>query len=58
MTNADYIRSLSSDRLAEIIDGDKCSPCNFCSSKDFTEDCIGNCKNKILQWLQQPRKVE
>lgn len=51
MTNADIIRSMSDDKLAEFIrDYDSCACCtlNFAS-----DDCVTKpCKEGIWEWLE------
>ena len=54
-TNADRIRAMSDDELAEIISSNAYTgACN-----DFGiphENCGGNCRECVSKWLQQPAK--
>ena len=59
MTNADRIRSMNDEELAEVIrNGISSDACDFCKHNNL--HCDGYpCKNKsekniIIEWLQQP----
>lgn len=59
MTNADKIRSMSDEELAELItSGEMSAICPFCNFYT-TDDCyiendgmVKNCAKGILEWLQ------
>ena len=54
VTNADRIRAMSDEKLAELISGLDCSR-KTCVAYDFCENSgIIGCKKNILAWLQQP----
>lgn len=51
-TNADRIRAMSDEDLAELFANDNCGYCrihDFC----FDKGCAGNCKDVWLGWLRQ-----
>lgn len=48
-TNADHIRSMTDEELAEFLMGDICGTV---SPKDF--DCYGACVDCATIWLKQP----
>ena len=50
MTNADRIRAMSDEELAEFLSCCGC-PCP-------ARDCHASCKDCILDWLKQPAEVE
>lgn len=57
MTNADIIRRMSDEELAELMDnaGDffLCDICEFREPNEYGEGCIGRgCKDYILKWLK------
>ena len=54
MTNADRIRSMTDEELAELIDRetDSCAPTGDC------EKMSRDCKACWLEWLQQPAREE
>ena len=55
-TNADRIRAMSDDELADYIFGVSVheKPCVLCSDDcDFCELSDEECKNRTLKWLQQ-----
>lgn len=48
-TNADRIRSMTDEELAEFMDGIDCLRC------PVGDNCkIDACKNQLFKWLQQP----
>ena len=49
-TNADRIRAMTDDELAEFISARGCA--------DHTRDCRESCKDCTLEWLQQPAEGE
>ena len=49
MKNADRIRAMSDEELAETITADWCSI--ICPGGSFF--CDGDCKTKIIDWLKQ-----
>ena len=49
MTNADRIRAMTDEELADIIDSDWCSI--LCI--DGVSFCNADCHTKILEWLKQ-----
>lgn len=52
MTNRDYLKSLSNEKLAELIGGDK-----IC---DYIETCCpdGNCTKCVENWLKTERNPD
>lgn len=57
ITNADKIRSMSDEELAEYIFGvsEGSAPCVICSMDcDFCEATAEQCKEKTLNWLKSP----
>ena len=54
MTNADRIRAMSDEELAELIDRetDSCAPTGDC------EKMSRDCKDCWLEWLQQPAEED
>lgn len=61
MTNADEIRSMSDEELAELITGSLNFDCaDYCDS--FTQGCAFNCNKKdreiALKWLQSEAEQE
>lgn len=53
MTNADRIRSMSDEEMAEFI-----SSIPMCVGKDEDLNCeIDRCKECFLKWLQKPAEV-
>lgn len=60
MTNADRIRSMSDEELADYIFGVSVheKPCVLCSDDcDFCELTDEECKNRTLEWLQSEVEV-
>ena len=53
VTNADHIRSMADEELAEFLMSDICGRV---SPKDF--DCYGACVDCAANWLKQPYKEE
>ena len=52
LTNADGIRSMSDEELAELFANDNCGYCrihDFC----FAKGCAINCEEAWLDWLKQ-----
>ena len=62
MTNADRIRAMSDEELAEFLERVHVDPCSACCDNLYW--CRRNnapepvCKNHFLEWLQQPAKEE
>lgn len=55
MTNADRIRSMTDEELAEFLA--KYGMCELCELHDT--DCIGgNCKTGHMKWLQSDSEVK
>ena len=50
MTNADRIRALSDEELADFITN--------CGCYDHARDCKASCKDCTMEWLKQPAEVE
>ena len=60
-TNAEHIRSMSDEDLAEVIyNGISSDPCDYCKHNDLHCDgspCRGKAHTEIIvEWLQQPPK--
>ena len=49
-TNADRVRAMSDEELAEFI--------SCCGCPDHARDCTGSCKDCTMEWLQQPAEVD
>ena len=62
MTNADRIRSMSDEELAEFLERVHVDPCSACCDNLYW--CRRNnapepvCKNHFLKWLQQPAEED
>ena len=52
MTNGEYIRSMTDDKLAEVL-----NLCRYCSLYK-SDNCDGFCCVLIKEWLKQERKCE
>lgn len=48
MTNADHVRQMADEELAESISFIDCSKCQL-----FNTHCEGRCREKFLEWLKQ-----
>ena len=60
-TNAEHIRSMSDEELAEVIyNGISSDPCDYCKRNNLHCDgspCRGNAHTEIIvEWLQQPKE--
>lgn len=57
-TNADRIRAMSDEELAEVFEGG--FHCEACSegSKGRKNECDLKCEEHCLQWLKQPAEGE
>ena len=57
MTNADRIRSMTDEELAEFVENasDASTTCEYCIPISYKADgcCTGGCRNGILNWLQE-----
>ena len=54
-TNADRIRAMTDDELAELLaDDDRACPPKHPNCKKY----VNSCKGCFLEWLQQPAEVE
>ena len=54
MTNADKIRQMSNDELAELMDDPfNVFSCNDCKNQTYTYDCDGPCLEWIKKWLNE-----
>lgn len=55
MTNADRIRNMSDEELAEfLLSDDFYTDCDTCKEPESEYgDCIGRCENELLRWLQK-----
>ena len=52
MTNADKIRGMTDEQLAEFLDRLIESPCRFCRYGDGNS-CDGSCDEATIDWLKQ-----
>lgn len=50
LTNADRIRAMSDEELADFITN--------CGCYDHSRDCRASCKDCTMKWLKQPVEVE
>lgn len=58
MTNADRIRAMSDEKLAQTISRSVTTgACNDLGIPS-KEQCDGNCKECVLEWLKQPWRAE
>ena len=58
-TNADRIRNMSDEELAEFLTGDALNIINCCDCDEPESEygsCIGDCKNPWLKWLKAEAK--
>ena len=56
MTNADYIRAMSDEELAEFVNRAR-QPCNYCQLADVMGACTETlCDDAMKNWLKQPYK--
>ena len=56
-TNADRIRAMSDEELAEVIDG-TIPPCTRCVNKERYCSTTKYCRDGILEWLKSEAKEE
>lgn len=57
MTNADRIRAMSDEELAELLSNEVPHDCAYCNLVCATFDgdkFAGSCQNAFYRWLQQP----
>lgn len=55
MTNADYIRSMSDEELAEMFHGG--GLCNHIQDEHNAHcEARGTCDNCVIEWLKQPKE--
>lgn len=52
MTNGDKLRQMTDEKLASMMSGIKYN-CSSCPAYGFCEDCGGDCRETILEWLKQ-----
>lgn len=65
LTNADHIRSMTDEELAEWLD-EELGCCCYCSEEKRLENepllrgekCDEQCKKHLLDWLKQPYKED
>lgn len=58
-TNADRIRAMSDEELAEFLSRGFKEPCDCCQLAVFEGACTETlCDDAIIKWLQQPSKGE
>lgn len=62
VTNAEHIRAMSDEELAEMIINISCGvePCNYCSPQQtFGQDCGVHsvCRDGVIAWLRQPANL-
>ncbi len=53
MTNADRIRSMTDEELADLLRDYQCNTCDFNGFCDETDKC----EEKIIEWLKQEYKT-
>ena len=53
ITNADRIRSMKDEKLAELLCGYQCNTCDFNGFCDETDKC----EEKIIEWLKQENET-
>jgi hypothetical protein len=54
ITNADYIRAMSDEELAEFIFEAPAVPCDMKISAMMKENNCSDCASCIMEWLKQP----
>lgn len=57
MTNADRIRAMTDEELAELLANEVPHDCAYCNLLCATFDgdkFVGSCQNAFYRWLQQP----
>lgn len=53
-SNADRIRQMTDEELAEFLDKDASYTCLICARRDAKDSCGDyECKNVVLKWLKQ-----
>jgi hypothetical protein len=52
-TNADRIRSMSDEELANILGTHDCLDCPLNSEDNWCSGTSGSCKGNVLAWLKQ-----
>jgi hypothetical protein len=57
MTNADKIRGMNDEQLADFLDRLIESPCHFCRYSDGNS-CDGSCDDATIDWLKQEANIE
>ena len=58
-TNADRIRAMSDEELAEFLSRSLKEPCDCCQLAVFEGACTETlCDDAMMKWLQQPSKGE
>ena len=58
MTNADSIRSMSDEELADFIGAHDCLDCPLNNKDDWCAGSAGSCRGNVLEWLKSPVKQE
>ena len=58
-SNADRIRQMMDEELAEFLDKDASYTCQICARQDAKDSC-GNyeCRNAVIEWLKQEVKTD
>ena len=59
MTNREWLRSLTDNKLAEIFcDNDLGNICNICANRDDRKGCMDVvcCEDGVSEWLKQEHK--
>ena len=59
LTNADRIRAMTDEELANLINSEFYSQCEWCNGDNPIEVCMsGDCIACIVEWLRQPVKED
>ena len=58
ITNADRIRSMSDEELADLIGTHDCLDCPLNNEDDWCAGSAGSCRGNVLEWLKSPVEVD
>lgn len=57
-TNADRIRAMTDEELANLIGTHDCLDCPLNSKDDWCAGAAGSCRGNVLEWLKAPVEVD
>lgn len=53
MKNIDYIKTLSADKIVELLtDEDTIFEMSFCKICSCSDNCTDTCRTSVLEWLE------